>query len=119
MPGRRRKNKDTPLVALAWGLNIVGLLAIAVVGMVYLAMRPAHAAPGPQDAGLVPVFPTVTPAPQGVYYLPTITPNPLSTMIVVQSPTPFVLEGGNRATIVGYSVSGRPIEVYTFGNGPN
>ncbi len=38
-------------------------------------------------------------------------------MIVVQTPTPFVLEGGTRPIAIGYSVSGRPIEVYTFGNG--
>jgi hypothetical protein len=119
MPARRRK--DTVLVALAWGLNIFGLIAIALVGIAYLALRPVLAAPQLQDQN--PILPAALPAtytPQaGVYYLPTITPNPLSTMIVVQSPTPFILAGGSRPAVIGYSVSGRPIEVYTFGNGPS
>ena len=59
---------------------------------------------------------TYTPDPNSLY-LPTVTPNPRSTLIVVQTPTPFVLAGGMRPAIIGYSVSGRPIEVYTFGNG--
>lgn len=120
MPVRRRK--DTIWVALAWGLNIIGLIAIALVGVAYLALNPALAASQPQNPGLsfTATLPaTYTPQPGGIYYLPTITPNPRSTMIVVQTPTPFVLVGGNRPAIIGYSVSGRPIEVYTFGKGPN
>jgi protein MpaA len=37
----------------------------------------------------------------------------------VESPTPFVLAGGTgtKPIVIGYSVSGRPLEVYTFGNG--
>jgi predicted deacylase len=38
-------------------------------------------------------------------------------MIVVESPTPFVLANGTRPAVIGFSVSGRPIEVYTFGQG--
>jgi hypothetical protein len=90
------------------------------VGIAYLAMKPALAASQPPSQIATAALPaTFTPQPEGIYYLPTITPNPRSTMIVVQTLTPFVLVGGNRATIIGYSVSGRPIEVYTFGNGPN
>jgi hypothetical protein len=118
MPARRRK--DTIWVTVAWGLNILGLLAIAIVGIAYLAMKPALAASQPSSQIATAALPaTFTPQPEGIYYLPTITPNPRSTMIVVQTLTPFVLVGGNRAAIIGYSVSGRPIEVYTFGNGPN
>src|SRR5688572_1716152 len=118
MPPRRRK--DTVWVTVAWGLNILGLLAIALVGIAYLALKPALAAPQSSDQLSTATLPaTFTPLPDGIYYLPTITPNPRSTMIVVQTPTPFVLTGGNRAAIIGYSVSGRPIEVYAFGNGPN
>jgi hypothetical protein len=122
MPQQRRKGtKNAGLVALAWGLNIVGLLAMAVVGIAWLALRPAHAAPGPADGlNAPPIIPTITTAPDGVYFLPTVTSNPRATLIVpMDTPTPFVLAGGNRATVIGYSVSGRPIEVYTFGNGPN
>lgn len=120
MPVRRRK--DTVWVALAWGLNLFGLVAMAIVGVAYLALNPALAAPDSQDPN--PAFTatlpaTFTPLPSGIYYLPTITPNPRSTMIVVESPTPFFLTGGNRPTVIGYSVSGRPLEVYTFGHGEN
>jgi hypothetical protein len=120
MPPRRR-NKDSVWIAFAWGLNIFGLLAIALVGIAYIALRPALAAPQPENGSSAEAGP-VTPAlaEDGVYYLPTITPNPRSTLIVAKdTPTPFVLEGGNRAAVIGHSVSGRPIEVYAFGNGPN
>jgi len=38
-------------------------------------------------------------------------------MIVVETPTPFILANGIRPGVIGFSVSGRPIEVYTFGQG--
>jgi hypothetical protein len=117
-----RKVKDKPLIILAWGLNLFGLCAVALVFVAYWAMKPAHAAtqaPQPQYTATMP--PTFTPDAFSLN-LPTITPNPRSTMIVVQSPTPFVIENAatlGRASVatVGYSVSGRPIEVYIFGNG--
>ena len=117
-----RKKNDRPLVILAWGLNIFGLSAIALVIVAYWALQPARAAsqePNPAFTATMP--PTFTPVPFSLN-LPTITPNPRSTMIVVQSPTPFVLQNAatlGRASVVtiGYSVSGRPIEVYIFGNG--
>jgi predicted deacylase len=126
MPPRRRK-KDTVLVALAWGLNIIGLIAVGVVFAAYWLSRPASAAPQTENQPplqpqinqvITATFPaTFTPLP-GVYYLPTVTRNPRSTSVVVETPTPFVLESGPRPTVIGHSVSGRPIEVYTFGNGP-
>lgn len=116
-----RKPNDKPLVILAWGLNILGLCALALVLTAYFAMNPARAAssePRPVFTATMP--PTFTPLPFSLF-LPTITPNPRSTMIVVQSPTPFVLQNiqTGRASVaaIGYSVSGRPIEVYIFGNG--
>jgi hypothetical protein len=39
-----RKSNDKPLVILAWGLNIFGLSAIALVLVAYWALKPAHAA---------------------------------------------------------------------------
>lgn len=113
MPARR---KDSGWVALAWGLNIAGLFAIAIVVMAYFALKPAMAAQQINPVNMATFPATYTPYPQ-LLYLPTITPNPRSTLIVVQSPTPFVLKNGTRAAVIGYSVSGRPIEVYRFGNG--
>jgi hypothetical protein len=120
MPAPRRRKKDNPWVILAWGLNIVGLGAIALVLVVYWALQPASAASleqekNPGNTATLPA--TYTPNPLSLY-LPTVTPNPRSTMIVVETATPFVLlEGDRRRTVIGHSVSGRPIEVYTFGSG--
>lgn len=116
------KKNDKLLVILAWGLNLFGLSAIGLVLVAYWALNPAHAAPQSANPAYTATMPaTYTP---DVYSLnlPTITPNPRSTLIVVQSPTPFVLQNAatlGRASVItaGYSVSGRPIEVYTFGNG--
>lgn len=117
-----RKSNDKPLVILAWGLNIFGLCAIALVVVAYFALNPVRAAPQESDpAHTATMPPTFTPDVVSLN-LPTITPNPRSTMIVVQSPTPFILQNAatsGRASVatIGYSVSGRPIEVYMFGRG--
>jgi hypothetical protein len=118
MPKPSQK-KESIWVTLAWGLNIAGLGGIALVGIAYVALQPALAAPQQtaqpiSTAGLPATF---TPDPN-LFNLPTITPNPRSTMIVAETLTPFVLKGGTRPVVIGYSVAGRPIEVYTFGDGP-
>jgi predicted deacylase len=51
------------------------------------------------------------------YYLPSITPNPLSTMVLATTATPFDLPNGPAPAIIGFSAEGRPLEVYTFGQG--
>ena len=112
-----RQHKESIWVTLAWVLNLAGLGGIALVAIAYVALQPAFAAPQeaqPISTAALPA--TFTPDPN-LIYLPTVTPNPRSTLIVVQTPTPFVLEGGTRPAVIGFSVSGRPIEVYTFGNG--
>ena len=121
MPAPKRR-KESPWVTLAWTLNILGLGAIALVLVAYLALQPVFAAPQIQEPVYTATLPaTYTPNPFSLY-LPTVTPNPRSTMIVVNTPTPFVLDisavyGNARITTIGHSVSGRPIEVYTFGKG--
>ena len=115
MPVPRRK--DSFWVTVAWGLNIAGLAAIALVLIAYWALNPVLAAPQNSQSVATAALPaTYTPDPAS-FYLSTVTPNPRSTSIVVQTPTPFVLTGDLRPTVIGYSVSGRPIEVYTFGHG--
>ena len=112
---KRKGNRTTWLVTAIWGINAVGLVGV-LAGVMFFASRKQ------------PVFEPVvlelatagTPSPTsppGIYYLPTITPNPLTTPIVVYTPTLFVLPKGPRPIIIGYSVSGRPLEVYTFGQG--
>ena len=98
-------------------LNLAGLGGIALVVIAYAALQPALAAPQEAQSIFTASLPATFTPDRKLLNLPTITPNPRSTMIVVQTPTPFVLEGGTRPIVIGYSVSGRPIEVYTFGNG--
>ena len=116
MPTPRRRN-DSTWVTVAWAVNIAGLGSIALVLIAYWALQPVLAAPqNSQPISTAALPATYTPDPAS-FYLPTVTPNPRSTLIVVQTQTPFILAGGARPTVIGYSVSGRPIEVYTFGNG--
>jgi hypothetical protein len=115
MPPKRRKNSSLALIA--WGLNITGVLALLTVFTLYWTRQPAQAAQEQLQAFL-PGIPTATGIPT-LYYLPTVTRNPLSTQIVVQTPTPFVLPNGPGAVVIGYSVSHRPLEVYQFGQGEN
>ncbi|MBK8418506.1 M14 family metallopeptidase [Candidatus Villigracilis saccharophilus] len=113
-----RRRKDSFWVTLAWVLNIAGLGGIALVLIAYWALNPVLAAPqGLQPVSTAALPATYTPDPNSLY-LSTVTPNPRSTLIVVQTLTPFVLKNSSlRPTVIGYSVSKRPIEVYTFGNG--
>ena len=112
---KRKRFSITWLVTAIWGLNVVGLVSI-LAGVTYLNTR-GKPVFEPQILELA-IAGTPSPtSPPEIYYLPTITPNPLTTPIVVSTPTPFVLPGGPRPIVIGYSVSGRPLEVYRFGQG--
>lgn len=117
-----KHRKESHWVTIAWALNIIGLGSIALVLVAYLAFQPVLAAPQEKEPLFTATLPaTFTPNPLSLF-LPTVTPNPRSTMIVVHTPTPFMIKnagtfGNARVTTIGYSVSGRPIEVYTFGSG--
>jgi predicted deacylase len=110
------RQRASRLVALIWGINILGLLAVLGVIMFNVSQRPVQAAVVPPPVESPSVNPIFT-SPPTPYYLPTITRNPLATPIAGVTPTPFLLASGRRATIIGLSVSGRPMEVYTFGQG--
>lgn len=112
MPHRRASQ----IVALIWIVNIFGLLGVLGAILFRANQRPVQAAEGPPPAATISINPIYT-VPPTLYYLPTITPNPLTTPIEGVTPTPFLLSSGRRATIIGLSVSGRPLEVYTFGQG--
>ncbi len=115
-----RKRASSPLVVLAWSLNIAGLFGVLCVVAFYVGQQMAMAAEQPlggtasaPESRLIATSQT-----QGVtYYLPSVTPNPRSTPLEGVTPTPFLLASGRRGMIIGLSVSGRPIEVYTFGQG--
>ena len=91
-----RRKKESIWVTLAWTLNLAGLGGIALVAIAYVALQPVSAAshaPQPVSTSALPA--TYTPDPNSLFDLPTVTPNPRSTLIVVQTPTPFVLVGGD------------------------
>jgi predicted deacylase len=112
----RRSSTATWLVTAIWGLNAVGLVGM-LAGVVFFKTR-QQPLPAPRALELaIAGTPSPTSLP-GIYYLPSITPNPLTTPIeAYNTPTPFVLPQGPRPIIIGYSVSGRPLEVYKFGQG--
>lgn len=106
------------LVVLIWGINILGLLAVLGMVVLYISRQPmqtadVHAPPSTGSGKANQIFA----APSTPYHQPTITPSPLATPIEGVTPTPFLLTSGRRATIIGLSFSGRPIEVYSFGQG--
>ncbi len=116
MPGPK-KPRDNGLAAVVWAVNGLAIGALVIIAAVYFTRQPAAAAP------VFPLLvkgtprPTWTPAPTS-YYLPTITPNPRATAVEdYATPTPFVFVGGPEPGIIGYSVGGRPIEAYAFGQG--
>jgi predicted deacylase len=60
-----------------------------------------------QEATQTPVFPSMTAKPSLV---------PVQ-ITVSATPTPLILRNGQQPEVIGYSVQGRPLEVYTFGSG--
>jgi hypothetical protein len=112
----KRSGKTTWLVTVIWGLNAVGLVGV-LAGVMVFQNRPKPVS-RPEILELsIDGTPSSTPLP-GIHYLPSVTPNPLTTPIeAYNTPTPFVLAQGPRPIIIGYSVSGRPLEVYRFGQG--
>jgi protein MpaA len=109
-----RRKKTPGWVVLIWGIN--GLALISLLG--FLALSRADL----RVSAAVDITRTSRPletrkVPPTRYFLPTLTPNPLYTPPVFETPTPFVLSFGPRPSTIGFSVAGRPIEAYTFGNG--
>lgn len=116
MPTPRRKTRLSSTTAV-WIVNALGVLTLLGIFIVYMSRQPVAAAASPfVYLGGTP-RPTLTPAPTA-YYLATITANPNSTPVEdYATPTPFILMGGPDPSVIGYSVQGRPIMLYTFGQG--
>jgi predicted deacylase len=103
-------------VTAIWGINALGLVGV-LAGVVFFKNQQQPILEQQVVELDTSGTPTVT-APPGIYYLPSVTPNPFSTPIEeYQTPTPFVLEQGPRPIIIGYSVARRPLQVYKFGQG--
>lgn len=112
MPPRQKQSHVW--VYVIWGINGLALLTIVGFSIFYntslnvSAANAVTATPRPGETRKIP--PTS-------YFLPTLTPNPYYTPPVFETPTPFVLAYGPHPAIIGFSLTGHPIEVYTFGTG--
>lgn len=109
-----RRKKTPGWVVLIWGIN--GLALIFLLGFLALSRADLRVSAAVDIAGTSRP-PETRKVPPTSYFLPTLTPNPLYTPPVFETPTPFVLSFGPRPSTIGFSVAGRPIEAYTFGNG--
>ena len=121
--------KGTPVWLIGiWVMNVLGLIGLVAYLLFGRGDDTAHAQPELASvAQSVMPSPTITASsvptqvvPPTSYNLPTVTPNPRSTLVVGMTPTaPSIsIEVFNRrAMVIGYSVLGRPIEVYRFGSG--
>src|SRR5215208_6316263 len=110
----RRRKPSHSWVYVIWGLNGIAILSLLAFTVLYRTGLHASAAEE--------LIPTARPGetrqiPPTRYYLPTLTPNPFYTPPVFETSTPFVLANGPLPTMIGFSLAGRPIDVYTFGAG--
>lgn len=109
-----RRKRSHAWVYVIWGLNGIVLVIALVVAVLYTTSLRASAA----DEPLAPTRPASTRViPPTSFFLPTLTPNPRSTLPAFETSTPFALADGPRPIIIGFSLAARPIEVYTFGEG--
>jgi len=114
MPGRKKKSHAW--VYIIWGINglaLIAFLAFLIFSRTDLRVSAAmESTETPRAAETRRIPPTS-------YYLPTLTPNPFYTPFVFETSTPFMLANGPRPAVIGFSLAGRPIEAYTFGDGEN
>jgi hypothetical protein len=119
---------------LMWAVGSIWLLAGLLVGLLGLLLllyvfTPKQvqsplvdtpevimtAIPSPSETPVptTPVSPITTPTPEPD------TPTPTETLILPPTSTPTFATFYEGPIVIGYSVEGRPIEVYRFGRGPN
>ena len=111
----RRKKQSHGWVYVIWGTNGVVIVCLLAAGLFYFNKQGASAA----NVTLIgtPTLGTIQQGAPTSYFLPTLTPHPLYTPPVFETPTPFTLVNGQLPGIIGFSAGSRPIEVYTFGSG--
>ena len=112
----QNRRKVSIWTVIVWGINIIGGLSLLFVLIAYWSQKPVKAS---QNNPIIPANtppPTLTMAPTR-YFLPSVTPNPLSTQVLEQTATPFYLVNGPKPIIIGFSAGGMPLEVYRFGQG--
>jgi len=109
----RRRTSNT-WVYVIWGVNGFAILCLLAAAAFYFSNLSASAANGVVETPQLEATKKLAPT---SYFLPTLTPNPYYTPPVFETSTPFLLENGPRPNVIGYSLSGRPIEAYRFGVG--
>ena len=110
----RRQKTSHAWVYVIWGLNGLAILSLLAFLAFYRTNLRASAADEPISTprrGETRILPPTS------YFLPTLTPNPFYTPPVFETSTPFELANGPRPSIIGFSLAGRRIEAYTFGDG--
>ncbi len=113
MPRKRRASSHAWVYAI-WGINLAVIICLLGGGMFYLNNQRASAANASMETPYAAPTQNIPPT---SYFLPTLTPNPYSTLPVFETSTPFILENGQPSNFIGVSNMGRPIEAYTFGTG--
>jgi protein MpaA len=111
---RRRKKSSHAWVYVIWGINgiaILSLLAFSGLHKTIFGASAAEVMTSTAQPGATRKIPPTS------YFLPTLTPNPFYTPPVFETPTAFVLPKGVYGAVIGFSLGGRPIDVYTFGDG--
>jgi hypothetical protein len=111
-------------------LSVWGICVFLVLGIVFFLSGLADAAaavifPPPSATPTVTstatatgtFTPTFTPIPSQTW-TPSITFTPSNSPTVTDTPTQTAIPYASGPVIIGYSVAGRPIEVYRFGTGP-
>ncbi len=116
-----KKGKMPKFLMVIWGLNIIGLVGL---GFFLWDKMPPRAQPElatpdePFSAASTSAAPRVAPT---TYQISNATPNPRGTLIAETTPTAFdfvpEVSAVSPAMVIGYSVMGRPLEVFKFGNG--
>jgi protein MpaA len=108
-----RRKTSHAWIYLIWAVNGIAVLCLLGGAAFYVTSQSASAV----DSNPTQQFTPTSNAAPTTFFLPTLTPNPFYTPPVFETSTPFVLESGPAPNVIGYSLAGRPIEVYTFGVG--
>ena len=116
-----KKRKVPKFLVIIWSINIIGLALLVFFLWDKIPLRARPEQDAPQATSSATLASSVPPFAPTIYSLPNVTPNPRSTPIAVTTPTAFdYLPSTLQAPppmVIGYSVMGRPLEVYKFGHG--
>ncbi len=111
---RKKHPSSHSWVYAIWGVNLAVIICLLGAGIFYLNSQRASAANASVET---PAAGPTRYIPPTIYFLPTLTPNPYSTLPVFETSTPFILDHGQQSNVIGLSHTGRPIDVYKFGSG--